>query len=160
MIGFRSFLRCSKDRRQRFADLRAGSLRLIQLVSSVPPIGSGRTRIRLSSKTTMHPWSSALSTLGRLASNRADCCSARRCDGRRSRTTDGLVSLRSDNNVPKSVSAEISTRDSRSARARTSGSGAACIFQSRTCFASWPARRNPSATAGDSALSTRNLTRQ
>jgi hypothetical protein len=41
---------------------------LLQLASSAPPIGSKRTRIRVSSKTTMHPCPSALVTLGRLVS--------------------------------------------------------------------------------------------
>ena len=127
---------------------------------SAPPMGSGRIRIRPDSITTTAPCSSAPAIFGRFASRRDVCCSGRRCAGRRSRITEGFVSRRSDSSVPKSVSAEISTRPSRSARASTAGSGAACMFQSRTCFASWPACVSPSATAGDNALSTRNFTQR
>lgn len=86
---------------------------------SAPPMGRGRIRTRPNSITTTAPCSSAAAIFGRFASRREVCCSGRRCDGRRSKITDGLVSRRSDNSVPKSVSAEISTRPSRSARVST-----------------------------------------
>ena len=70
--------------------------------------------------------------------------------------TEGSAVLLSASSVPKSVSAETTTRPSRAARSKISPSVATCMPRSLTCSASWPDTRSASATTGERALPTRN----
>jgi hypothetical protein len=88
---------------------------------SVPPTGSLRTRMRLSSMTTMLPCTMASSMAERLARRSRDCASGL-LDPRRKRMTEGFLSSRKAKRVPKSVSAEIRVRSSLAARANISWS--------------------------------------
>ena len=90
------------------------------------PIGSERTRMRDSSKMAIQPCFSSSSTAGRLATKRASWASGLRLDSRRNKITEGLLSFRKANSVPKSVSAETTIRSSRAARAKITSSSASC----------------------------------
>jgi len=122
-------------------------------------MGSVRIRIRDCSKTTALPWSSASWIASMFLRRRATWILGRLSVPLRNKITEGLLSCRRANNVPKSVSAEIITRFSTAARVKISSSVAACIPKSRTWTASYPDSRKASATAGERALSIKNLTR-
>src|SRR5262249_12534767 len=86
--------------------------------SGPSPIGRGRMRTRVCSKTATHLLSRELSICGKFAKSSANCRSGRRSVLRRNRTTDGLLSSLKASNMPKSASAETSTRSSRFARSK------------------------------------------
>jgi predicted nuclease of restriction endonuclease-like RecB superfamily len=81
-----------------------------------------------------------------------------RREAARNKITEGVVASRRASRVPKSVSADTTTRDSVAARSKTASSVAACIPYSRVWTASCPAARSPAASRGDSALSMRRCT--
>ena len=123
------------------------------------PRGSRRTLIRFEPKTTTAPAMSSASTVLKLklASRSRSKLAAPRSGMRRKRITEGLALFRRASSVPKSVSSDSKIRPSRAASSKRTVSSADCRPRSRTCRASWPAARRPSARRGDSALSTRSL---
>ena len=96
----------------------------IQPESEFAAMGSERIRMRAFSKTTTAPAASASLTLGRFATRSATCARGTRGAPRRKRITDGAVSWRTARSVPKSVSAETTTRPSRAARSKITTSSA------------------------------------
>lgn len=113
--------------------------------------------MRVCSKTTTLPRSRSSWILAKFNNKRDTCFSGCRSDPLRKRMIDGLLCFQRARSVPKSVSEEIRIRFSIAARLKIISSSAACNPYSRTCTASCPARRNPSATQGDNALSTNNF---
>ena len=136
--------------------MRAAAGYLVRLVSL--SIGSTRTRMRVSSNTTILPCRKGASIDGKFAKRSANCLSGLRSVPLRKRMTEGFRSVVSASNVPKSVSADTRMRSSSLECAKTLESSADCKPQSRTCDASCPFFRNPSARIGDNALSIKNLT--
>jgi hypothetical protein len=101
-----------------------------------PGSGSRRTRTRLSPRTTTAPAARSSATGTRLAWMIANWSAARRPESCRISRIDGLVARERASRLPKSVSAEMSTRSSVRARSRTTLSVAAWRPTSRTCSAS------------------------
>ena len=120
-------------------------------------IGSRRTLMRFGSTTTTAPASRSASTDAMFASSIERRVAGLRSGRPRKRMKDGLAASRSASNAPKSVSSETSTRSSFAANSNIVGSSSDWRPNSRTCTASWPAARRPSANRGDNALSTRNF---
>jgi hypothetical protein len=117
-------------------------------------------RSRVCSRTTTLPLCNATARVARLFSNSSICRSGLRSVPRLNSTTDGLRSSRSASRAPKSVSADTSILSCSLAKAKIASSSDDCIPKSRTCAASCPACRRPFATMGESAASTRNLTKR
>lgn len=106
------------------------------LSAAQEPIGRERTRRRPSLKTTIEPWARWGSSVAKLASRIRRRWSLRRDVGSRKRITEGWESRRWARIVPKSVSAAITTRCSRSASAKIVSSVAAASPREATCTAS------------------------